>query len=419
MTLDEADVARVFRAEYGRVVAALIGVLGDIDAAEDAVQEAFATALVRWPSDGLPANPGGWITTTARNRAISDWRRADRGRELLADVGRRTPSTIEDVRSGDEVRTVDDDRLRLIFTCCHPSLSAEAQVALTLRLLGGLTTGDVARAFLVPEPTMAQRLVRAKRKIREASIPYRVPDDDELPARVQSVLTVVYLIYNAGADTSPAENPAGDDLRSEATRLARLLRRLMPDEPEVAGLMALLLLTEARRPARFTPEGHLVLLRDQDRRAWDRPMIAEGHGIVRACLRHNRPGPFQLQAAINAVHTDAETFEHTDWIQIVALYTRLVDTAPTPVVALNRAIAVAEVNGPAVGLDLLDDLDLARFYAYHAARADMLTRLGRVAEASVAYQAAAALAPTRAERDHLARQADDHQESSQPGGLRA
>lgn len=403
MTPDEADVARVFRAEYGRVVAALIRVVGDIDVAEDAVQEAFATALARWPSDGLPANPAGWITTTARNRAISHWRREERGRQLVAEMGRATSRATRDEWRGEEVESVGDDRLRLVFTCCHPSLSAEAQVALTLRLLGGLTTREVADAFLVPERTMAQRLVRAKRKIRAAGVPYRVPDEAELPARVQSVLTVIYLIYNAGADASPVERPAGDDVRGEAIRLARMMHRLMPDDPEAAGLLGLLLLTEARRPARFTPDGDLVLLREQDRRSWDASMIDEGHGIVRVCLRRGQPGAFQVQAAISAVHTDAETFDHTDWGQIVALYTQLADIAPTPVVALNRAIAVAELDGPAAGLALLDDVDLPRFHAYHAARADMLSRRGRRREAAEAYQAAAELAPTQAARDHLTR----------------
>jgi RNA polymerase sigma-70 factor, ECF subfamily len=393
--LDEGDIGRIFRAEYGRCVATLIRFFGDIDVAEDAVQEAFAVALRKWPGEGLPPNPGGWITTTARNRAIDRLGREARGRELLGEVAMRSPGN-DDPGMPEEVGPVQDDRLRLIFTCCNPALSMDAQVALTLRLLGGLSTDEVARAFLIAESTMAQRLVRAKRKIKAARIPYRVPEDHELPDRLRPVLAVVYLVYNAGL--TDATEPG---LCSEAIRLARILATLMPDEPEVAGLLALLLLTESRRSSRTRPDGSLVLLGEQDRTRWDRDLIEEGQAIVRRCLRRNQPGTYQLQAAINAVHADAPTVEATDWPQIVALYDQLLALAPTPVVALNRAIAIGEVRGPSAALDLVDELDLDNYHPFHATRADLLRRLGRHREAAAAYERAAAMAPTEAERDFL------------------
>jgi RNA polymerase sigma-70 factor (ECF subfamily) len=394
---DTIDIGRIFREESGRSVATLIRVFADIDLAEDAVQEAFAVALRRWPVDGVPPNPGGWITTTARNRAIDRLRRAVRERQLLGQVA-RSKGEAELRPAAVDVGYVEDDRLRLIFTCCHPALAPEAQIALTLRLLGGLTTQDVAAAFLVPEQTMAKRLTRAKGKIRAARIPYRVPEDHELPGRLAPVLAVVYLIYNAGLD-SRADSP----LCAEALRLAKLLAELMPDEPEVAGLMALLLLIEARRPSRTGSDGSIVLLAEQDRSRWNRALIDEGHGIMRTCLRRNQPGPYQLQAAIQAVHSDARSFEATDWSQILALYDRLIAITPTPIVALNRAIAVSERDGPAAALVLVDGLDLDNSHAFHATRADFLSRLGRVDEAALAYARAAELAPALAEREFLTR----------------
>jgi RNA polymerase sigma-70 factor (ECF subfamily) len=397
----------------------LIRVLGDVDLAEDAVQDAFTIALERWARDGLPPNPGGWITTTARNRALDRLRRDRRGRELLDEVARLEPGSSGQPDSGGDPGSVgqpdseeaqqggrvEDDRLRLIFMCCHPALSLEAQVALTLRLLGGLSTEQVAGAFLVTEPTMAQRLVRAKRKIAAAHIPFRVPADRELPDRLDAVLGVLYLIYNAGADQP--EPPGPLSLRAEAIRLARLLLGLMPDEPEVAGLLALLLLTESRQAARYDEDGMLVLLRDQDRTRWSRTLIAEGQDLVRACLRRDHPGPYQLQAAINAVHADAAVFAETEWPQIVALYDHLLALDPSPVVALNRAIAVAEVEGPEAGLALVDALDgLDRYHAFHVARGELLARTGDVEQACEVLLHAAALAPTDATRQHLRRRAD-------------
>ena len=399
--IESADaVERVFREAYGRAVATVIRIVGDITLAEDAVQEAFVAASVRWRRDGLPPNPAGWIVTTARNRAIDAHRRSARGRELHEQlVAVAGPSQGAGTNGSGEDGPVQDDQLRLIFMCCHPALRPEHRVALTLRLLGGLSVEEVARSFLVSESAMAKRLVRAKYKIRAADIPYRVPREADLPERLRSVLSVLYLIYNAGLD-----DPDRAVLRSEAIRLARTLAELMPDEPEAAGLLALMLLSEARVPTR-TAGGDVVLLRDQDRTRWDPAMIEEGQAIVRACIRRGRPGPYQLQAAIQAVHGDADSFEATDWPQIVALYDHLLEVMPTPVVALNRAIAVAEIEGPEVALAEIDAIaaDLDTYHLMHAARGTMLGQLGRREDARAAFARAAELAVTDADRRFLGR----------------
>src|SRR5262245_63514993 len=396
----QGEIERVFREVYGQAVATLVRVFGDISLAEDAVQDAFVVASERWRSNGIPPNPAGWIVTTARRRAIDELRRSARGHELheqLAAVASIPRGPSDDWEEDGPVR---DDQLRLIFTCCHPALRTEHRVALTLRLLGGLSVDEVARSFLVSEPAMAKRLVRAKYKIKAAKIPYRVPEEPDLPERLRSVLSVLYLIYNTGLDGAER-----DPLRSEAIRLARALNELMPDEPEAAGLLALMLLSESRTAAR-TAEGALVLLRDQDRATWDRTMIAEGHAIVRACIRRGQPGPFQLQAAIQAVHCKADSFETTDWPQIVALYDHLFAVMPTPVVALNRAIAIGEIEGPGAALTTLDAIapDLDNYHLIHAARGTMLRTLGRRDDAQAAFARAAHLAATEADRRFLAQQ---------------
>lgn len=408
-TFDPARLAEVYRAEAPRCLATLVRVLGDVDRAEEALAEAFAVAAERWPATGVPPNPGGWITTTARNRAIDRIRReSTRGvRQAeahgLLDLRRQSSGDDSMIDDLGDLDVVPDDQLRLIFLCCHPALAREAQVALTLRLVAGLATPEIARAFLVPEATMAQRLVRAKNKIRHNRIAYRVPAAAELPDRLPPVLATVYLVYNEGHTASTGAELVRTDLAAEAVRLARLLVELMPDEPEALGLLALLLLSEARRPARVGPDGALVRLADQDRSVWDRALIAEGHELVRRCIRRNAPGPYQFQAAIAAVHADAATAQATDWAQIVTLYDQLLALGRNPVVSLNRAVALAERDGPEAGLAAIDAVadELPRYHLLHAARAELLVRLGRPAEARSVFEEALALTANEAERRHL------------------
>ena len=401
---DQADVERIFREEYGRVVASLIRRFGDIDIAEDAAAEALLAAVERWPVDGVPPNPGGWLTTTAARRAIDKIRRESHRDAKHQQAAMIAPPSAWDTPH-DPTGPVEDDRLRLIFICCHPALAPEARVALTLRLLGGLTVPEIAAAFLGSETTMGQRITRAKKKIAAANLPYRVPAAEDLPTRLAAVLAVLYLVFNEGyLATSGAATRV--DLTAEAIRLCRVLRSLLPTEAEVAGLLALMLLTDARRAARFA-DGVLVPLTEQDRASWDPSEISEGLELVRECLAVNRPGVYQIQAAVNAVHVTARTATDTDWSQIAMLYAQLFALSPSPVVALNRAIAVAELDGPAVGLAEVDRLSLDGYHAWHATRAELLRRLGRADDARSAYDAALALIDNPAEAAYLTRRRDE------------
>jgi RNA polymerase sigma-70 factor (ECF subfamily) len=391
------EIAAIFRREYGRTVAVLTRFLGDISSAEEAVQEAFAIALVKWPETGIPPSPVGWLITTARNKAMDRVRK-----EATRSERQHAAQLLNDVEEVEEY-DVHDDHLRLIFTCCHPALAPDAQVALTLRLIGGLGTEEIAHAFLLQTATLAQRISRAKAKIRDANIPYRVPEAEELPARMSAVLAVVYLIFNEGYSASSGGELLRTELCDEAIRLGRLLVTLIPEESEVLGLLALMLLIDARRDAR-SAGGHLVLLSEQDRALWDDSKIDEGRALLRTCLTRNRPGPYQLQAAINAVHIEAPSAGRPDWQQILELYDQLMAIAPSAVVALNRAVAVAEVHGVEHALQLVDAIDLPKYHLRHAIRADLLRRIGRTADASSAYRAALECCENEAEREFLLRQ---------------
>jgi RNA polymerase sigma-70 factor, ECF subfamily len=407
----QAAVDAAFRDEWGRVVATLIRTTGDWDLAEECAQDAFALALARWPKDGIPGRPGAWLTTTARNRAIDVLRRKAVGAAKLREVAAMSyePDPVHDRES--DHSGVPDDRLRLMFTCCHPALSLEARVALTLRTLAGLTTAEIARAFLTSEATMAKRLVRAKQKIQNAGIPYRVPPAHLLPERMSAVLGVLYLLFNEGYSATAGTDLVRQNLSAEAIRLARVLIRLMPDEPEGTGLLALMLLHDARRAARLDARGDLVTLEDQDRGQWHAAEISEGVSLLEAALRRGRPGPYQVQAAIAACHATAPTADRTDWPQIAALYGRLAEFLPTPVVELNYAVAVGMARGPAAGLALVEALEAAgKLAGYHllpATRADLLRRLGRSREAAAAYAEALALTSTDAERRYLSRRLEE------------
>jgi len=405
MTGTQAAITRAHREEWARVVASLARRFGDLDIAEEAAADAFVTAVERWPADGVPPNPGAWLTTTANRKAIDRLRRESK----RAGKYKEAQMAFDDDPS-EPLGVIDDDRLRLIFTCCHPALAMESRLALTLRMVGGLTMPEIARAFLVQESAMGQRITRAKAKIKAARIPYQVPSAGDLPPRLAGVLAVLYLIYNEGyLATSPGTDPIRLDLTGEAIRLTRLLRALLPEDGEVAGLLALMLLTEARRPARVSADGELVTLDEQDRTAWDASMIAEGHMLVRERLATGvAPGRYQVLAAINAVHTSASRFQETDWFQVVALYDQLVVLDPSPIVALNRAIAVGETDGPQVALTIVDRLEgaLAGYHAFHATRADLLRRLGRAEESREAYERAIALAGNTAEIAALVRRRD-------------
>ncbi|HMD11035.1 MAG TPA: DUF6596 domain-containing protein [Marmoricola sp.] len=391
------------REEWARIVASLTRRFGDLDVAEEAAAEAFATAVERWPADGVPPKPGAWLTTTANRKAIDRIRRENK----RDDKQREAQMTYD---PPEPLGVIDDDRLRLIFTCCHPALAMETRVALTLRMVGGLTVPEISRAFLVQESAMGQRITRAKAKIRTARIPYRVPSAEDLPARVSGVLAVLFLVFNEGyLATGPDTDPVRQDLTAEAIRLARLIRGLMPEDGEVAGLLALMLLTEARRTARVSASGQLVTLDEQDRGAWDVALVAEGHRLVRQRLASGvAPGRYQILAAINAVHTSARDVRDTDWSQVVALYDQLVRLDPSPIVALNRAVAVAELDGPEVALAAIDRLEdrLAGYHAYHATRADLLRRLGASQRSRAAYDRAIELAGNTAETAYLTRRRD-------------